>query len=53
MDDVGLYASSKASILEETTEVHLNGDNHVQNFHLGRYIVGYTVGKFVSLKLNF
>ena len=23
------------------------GDNCIQNFHLGRYIVGYTVGKFV------
>ena len=26
--------------------VHL-GDNHIQNFHLGRYIVGYTVGNLV------
>ena len=23
------------------------GDNCIQNFHLGRYIVGYTVGNFV------
>ena len=23
------------------------GDNHIQNFHLGRYIVGYTVGNSV------
>ena len=23
------------------------GDNHIQIFHLGRYIVGYTVGNFV------
>ena len=23
------------------------GDNHIQNFHLGRYIVGYTVGNLV------
>ena len=23
------------------------GDNCVQNFHLGRYIVGYTVGNLV------
>ena len=22
-------------------KLHLNGDNHIQNFHLGRYIVGY------------
>ena len=25
----------------------LLGDNCIQNFHLGRYIVGYTVGKLV------
>ena len=34
------------------------GDNCIQNFHLGRYIVGYTVGNFVfnfytSKALNF
>ena len=23
------------------------GDNHIEIFHLGRYIVGYTVGNFV------
>ena len=23
------------------------GDNHIQNFHLGRYIVGYKVGNLV------
>ena len=23
------------------------GDNHIQNFHLGRYIVGYTGGNLV------
>ena len=23
------------------------GDNHIQNFHLGRYIVGYTLGNHV------
>ena len=23
------------------------GDNYIQNFHLGRYIVGYTVGNLV------
>ena len=27
--------------------VHKNGDNHIQNFHLGRYIVGYTFGNHV------
>ena len=39
---------------------HKNGDNHIQNFHLGRYIVGYAVGNYilqlplcVSIKLNF
>ena len=26
--------------------LHL-GDSHIQNFHLGRYIVGYTVGNLV------
>ena len=40
--------------------VHLNGDNHIQNFHLGRYIVGYMFGNHVlrlrlciTVKLNF
>ena len=28
------------------SDVHL-GDNCIQNFHLGRYIVGYTVGNVV------
>ena len=35
-------------------------DNHIQNFHLGRYIVGYTVGNLVlqrhvsgAVKLDF
>ena len=27
--------------------VHYSGDNHNQNFPLGRYIVGYTVGNLV------
>ena len=27
--------------------VHSNGDNHIQNFLLGRYIVGYMVGNLV------
>ena len=27
--------------------VHKNRDNHIQNFHLGRYIVGYTFGNHV------
>ena len=40
--------------------LHLNGDNHIQNFHLRRYIVGNTFGNHVlllrlrvALKLNF
>ena len=35
-------------IWEETVEVHLNGDNYIQNFQLGRYIVGYTFWNHVS-----
>ena len=26
---------------------HQLGDNRIQNFHLGRYIVGYTVGNLI------
>ena len=33
-----------ACFLKEATYL---GDNCIQNFHLGRYIVGYTVGKVV------
>ena len=36
------------------------GDNYIQNFHMGRYIVGYTVGNLVlwrrvsgAVKLDF
>ena len=43
-----------------TAELHQNWDNHTQNFHLGRYIVGYTFGNHVlrlrlrvTVKLNF
>ena len=28
-------------------KVHYNGDNQIQNFHLGRYIVGFMVGNYV------
>ena len=42
-----LYAAFKAPIRVETAEVHSNVDDHIQNFHLGRYIVGYTVGNLV------
>ena len=32
----------------ETLNYHNDlGDNHIQNFHLGRYMVGYTVGNLV------
>ena len=31
----------------EIIDVNHLGDNHIQNFHLGRYIVGYTVGNLV------
>ena len=35
-------------ILEEQSDLVLQlGDNCIQNFHLGRYIVGYTVGNLV------
>ena len=55
-----LYVAFNAPIRVETAEVYLNGDNHIQNFHLGRYIVGYTFGNHVlrlrsrvAVKLNF
>ena len=32
---------------EKMLLLHWNGDNNVQSFHLGRYIVGYTVGNLV------
>ena len=35
MDDVPLYMACKASIWNETIEVHLNGDNHIQKFSFG------------------
>ena len=33
--------------LKEIVELHLNGDNHVQNFLFWKYIVGYTVENHV------
>ena len=40
--------------------MYYNGDNHIQHFHLGRYIVRYTFGNHflrlrlrVAVKLNF
>ena len=45
---------------DESAEMNENGDNHIQNIHLGRYIIGYTVGNHVlqlrlrvTIKLNF
>ena len=40
LDEVRLYAACDAPIRDETTEVHWNGDNHIQNLH-------------VAVKLNF
>ena len=34
-------------ILDTGNMVENLGDNCIQNFHLGRYIVGYTVGNLV------
>ena len=30
-----------------TAEANKTGHNHIQNLHLGKYIVGYTVGDYV------
>ena len=55
-----LFTASNAPIRDETAEMHYNGNNHIQNFHLGRIIVGYTFGNHVlrlplrvAVKLNF
>ena len=51
-----LYPACSASIGNETSERHYNGDNPIQNLHLGRIIVGYTFGNHVLpvvVKLNF
>ena len=59
LDDIRHYAACNAPIWDETAEVHFNGDNHIQNFNLWRYIVGYTLGiqilrlrLCVAVKLN-
>ena len=39
--DIGTTFS--LSFLRKMLLLHLNGGNHIQNFHLGRYIVGYKV----------
>ena len=41
-DTYGIEAANKVII-----KVIILGDNCIQNFHLGRYIVGYTVGNLV------
>ena len=38
-----------APILDEAAEMHQNGDNCIQNFHLRRYIIVYTVRIYVLL----
>ena len=56
-----LYVTCNAPIIRaEIADVHWNGDNNIQNFHLGRYIVKYTFGNHVlrlrsrvAIKLNF
>ena len=58
--DLQLYAAYNALIRNKTTEVHLNGDSHIQNFHMWSNIVGYTFGNYVlqlfwrvTINLNF
>ena len=60
LDNVWFYAAHNAPILDEIEEALSNGDNHIQNFHLGRYFDGYTLGNNVlwlrpriAVKLNF
>ena len=60
LDDVQIYAAGNALIWDETVETHKNGDNHIQNLNMGRYIVGYSFGNHplrlrsrVAVKLNF
>ena len=40
------FRQGKSDLLKNPWTVYL-GDNCIQNFHLGRYIVGYTVGNLV------
>ena len=42
--EVTLYLRCNLQSKQENTYL---GDNCIQNFHLGRYIVGYTVGNYV------
>ena len=41
LDDAWFYAARNTPIWYENTEVHHNVDNHIQNWHLGRYIIIY------------
>ena len=41
-----LYSSNVVMTLKKDGSIKL-GDNCIQNFHLGRCIVGYTVGNLV------
>ena len=38
---MGIFANSEGTCVSGALQL---GDNCIQNFHLGRYIVGYTVG---------
>ena len=54
---VGWRVPCNAQVWDKTAEAHYNGDNLIQNFNLGRYIVGYTFGNTfygdAQKKLNF
>ena len=59
LDDLR-YVACSALIWDETAKVFWNRDNFIQNFHFGRYFVGYMVGNHilqfcwhVAVKLNF
>ena len=41
-----LYHDLRQNNFYEVKSIVYLGDNCIQNFHLGRYIVGYTVGNF-------
>ena len=46
-----LISGLKSSILDVNLALNNLGDNCIQNFHLRRYIIGYTVWNFVLPKL--
>ena len=45
--EIRLNNSDRFLYMQHISDHHL-GDNCIQIFHLGRYIVGYTVGNFVD-----